>query len=109
MLQRYYDGFTLFPYAGSILTDFTVFGSVWMAKHLFEPMKRPIFDILDFTAQGVVITSLFGNRERGLMPVQRLEGCLHCVVVAVYDERIALWAEDVVGDNGLDLGQNATT
>ena len=62
-------------------------------------MKRPVFDILDATACGVVKHILFGNGERGLMPVQRLEGCLHSVVVAVYDGRIGIWAEDVVGDN----------
>ena len=44
-----------------------------------------------------------------MVPVQGFEGTLDNVVVAAYDVRIALRAEDVVGDNGLDLGQYQIT
>ena len=43
------------------------------------------------------------------MPVQCLEGRLNSVIVAIYDEGIALRSKDVVGDNCLNLGQNQIT
>ena len=46
----------------------------------------------------------FGDGESGLVAVHRLEGLLDGVVGAVEDGVEPLIAEDVAGDEGLDVG-----